>query len=75
MKQPSLFKPKRSRTAIKAKWEAYDEANLRVAQDFIREPQLCGGADSFGMRWARLVIRRLSPLVDADTAGVVDAAL
>lgn len=37
----------------------YDRRNLEMAREFIENLVLCGGPDSFGMRWARMVIERL----------------
>jgi hypothetical protein len=39
--------------------DGFEAANLRNAQAFIRNPELCGGRESFGYRWAGLVMARL----------------
>lgn len=37
----------------------WDAMNFRNAKAFLTNPELCGGPDSFGIIWARMVIERI----------------
>jgi hypothetical protein len=58
VKQGKLFGKTKSK-APAALSRDYDRRNLEIAKDFLANPDLAGGPDSFGMIWARLCVARL----------------
>ncbi|MCU1327482.1 MAG: hypothetical protein JWN34_2852 [Bryobacterales bacterium] len=52
--------PKREKSLVKVRKD-FDTRNLEIALEFLEDPDLCGGWESFGYTWACLVVQRLQP--------------